>query len=104
MIIILKLHLSINVGCYKIFISNYLYILVKLKSIEEVENLTNQANLENKWLEKQIDDTKSRIIEVRDNIVRYTCLYNMYVHYYKFNIRMGHCVNNSMGTSALQKT
>ncbi|XP_060880884.1 uncharacterized protein PF3D7_0207100-like [Metopolophium dirhodum] len=42
---------------------------LKVKSIEEIEHSTKQITVENEWIEKQLHDTKSRINEVRENIV-----------------------------------
>jgi len=44
---------------------------VKLKSIEEIEHSFKQITFENEWIEKQLHDTKSRLNEVRENIVKY---------------------------------
>ncbi|KAL5234453.1 hypothetical protein ACI65C_001863 [Semiaphis heraclei] len=42
---------------------------LKVKSIEEIEHSIKQVTFENEWIEKQLHDTKSRINEVRENIV-----------------------------------
>uniref|UniRef100_A0A2S2NSN5 Uncharacterized protein n=1 Tax=Schizaphis graminum TaxID=13262 RepID=A0A2S2NSN5_SCHGA len=42
---------------------------LKVKSIEEIERSAEQVTLENEWIEKQLHDTKSRIDEVKENIV-----------------------------------
>ncbi|XP_025200171.1 protein PFC0760c-like isoform X2 [Melanaphis sacchari] len=42
---------------------------LKIKSIEEIKHSTEQVALENKWIEKQLHDTKSRIEEVKEDIV-----------------------------------
>lgn len=68
-----------------IFTNNtYLYILVKTKSIKDIEKSTIQVNIENKELEKQLIDKKSKIIETRDNIVRYIIIFNVVFAIYKY--------------------
>ncbi|XP_029343277.1 putative uncharacterized protein DDB_G0282499 isoform X2 [Acyrthosiphon pisum] len=42
---------------------------LKVESIKAIEHSTQQALMENEWIEKQLHDTKSRINEVRENIV-----------------------------------
>ncbi|XP_022178678.1 putative uncharacterized protein DDB_G0282133 [Myzus persicae] len=42
---------------------------LKVKSIEEIKQSIKQVTFENEWIEKQLNDTKTRINEVRENIV-----------------------------------
>ncbi|XP_060845792.1 putative uncharacterized protein DDB_G0282133 [Rhopalosiphum padi] len=44
---------------------------LKVKSIEEIKHAAEQVTLENEWVEKQLHDTKSRLDEVRENIVSF---------------------------------
>jgi len=46
-------------------------VLVKVNSIKEIKHSTEQVTLENEWIEKQLHDTKSRIDEVKENVVRW---------------------------------
>ncbi|KAE9529797.1 hypothetical protein AGLY_011893 [Aphis glycines] len=48
---------------------------LKVNSIKEIKHSTEQVTLENGWIEKQLHDTKSRIDEVKENIVR--CIDNI---------------------------
>jgi len=48
-----------------------IHVLVKVNSIKEIKHSTEQVTLENEWIEKQLHDTKSRIDEVKENIVRW---------------------------------
>jgi len=56
---------------YIVFTLPKLHVLVKIKSIKEIEHSTQQVTVENERIEKQLLDTKSRINEVREDIVRY---------------------------------
>lgn len=64
------------------YISTLLIYIVKIKSIENIENSIIQVTRENELLEKQLQDTKSRMKEVRENIVRYICYKYSIAKYY----------------------
>lgn len=64
------------------FIRNIIYyIVVKKKSIEEIEYATKHAEIKNEFIEKQLQFTKSKIEEVRDTILWYLLVFYIIIYY-----------------------
>ncbi|XP_016663128.1 putative uncharacterized protein DDB_G0282133 [Acyrthosiphon pisum] len=70
-----KLHLSFHESSIELWRTQEMCRL-KLKSIKEIERSTQLVTLENEFIEKQLHDTKSRINEVRENIVSFDNINN----------------------------
>jgi hypothetical protein len=68
-----------------------LYLLVKLKNIEEINNSTALITEENEGQEKQLIDIKAKMKEVRDEILRFVYILNFGLFILNFFININNC-------------